>query len=360
MTAEIEYTSAAQIAARAEQRKPPVEAITEGLWCIPVPIAFQPTHFTLCYAIALDEGLAVIDPGWDTDEAWNALAHGIRAIGFDVQDIRVALVTHSHRDHYGQTGLLRSRFGSRIALHPAEADVIVRRYGDPAAWRRELELVARRQGIPHERVREILASNHTPTDQLWKGAPDILVDGDWQLPTATGVLRAIWTPGHSPGHLCFFHEGYRMLFAGDHLLPKISPNISVRCATDENPLKDFLGSLARLADFDVTEVLPGHEARFRGHMARVDALADHHERRCREIEAALARRPGSTCWDVNSELTWRSAWSEFSSFEHRASLGETLAHLEYLRGSRRVMRSQNSAGAMQWAPHLPRNIRADD
>ena len=82
-------------------------------------------------------------------------------------------------------------------------------------------------------------------------------------------LRAIWTPGHTPGHLCFADERYNLMLTGDHVLPRITPNISPSPVTADDTLGIFLRSLSELARFDPDEVLPAHESRFSGLPARI-------------------------------------------------------------------------------------------
>ena len=49
-------------------------------------------------------------------------------------------------------------------------------------------------------------------------------------------LRAVHTPGHTPGHLCFAEERTGLLFSGDHVLPRITPNISTTHSGLADPL----------------------------------------------------------------------------------------------------------------------------
>ena len=76
-------------------------------------------------------------------------------------------------------------------------------------------------------------------------------------------LRAVWTPGHSPGHLCFHDETHGLLLTGDHVLPRITPNISAWDLESE-PLAAYLDSLEELRALEPSEVLPAHEYRFAG------------------------------------------------------------------------------------------------
>ena len=111
-------------------------------------------------------------------------------------------------------------------------------------------------------------------------------------------MRAVHTPGHTPGHLCFAEENTRLFFSGDHVLPRISPNISTNHRGLADPLQDYLDSLAAVRDLDPAEVLPAHEWRFRGLDDRVDSLTAHHEHRLTELLTAIRTHPHSTPWDA--------------------------------------------------------------
>ena len=89
-------------------------------------------------------------------------------------------------------------------------------------------------------------------------------------------LRAVHTPGHTPGHVAFVDELAQRMFSGDHILPRITPNISANAAEQASPLFDYLNSLVKVRDLPVDEVLPAHEWRFRGLAQRADDIAAHH------------------------------------------------------------------------------------
>jgi glyoxylase-like metal-dependent hydrolase (beta-lactamase superfamily II) len=92
-------------------------------------------------------------------------------------------------------------------------------------------------------------------------------------------------------------------FSGDHVLPRITPSISVQRADPFGPLQDYLNSLAKVRDLDVEEVLPAHEWRFQGLPERVDAIAAHHERRLAELLAVIRQRPGCVPWELAGLVT---------------------------------------------------------
>ena len=85
---------------------------------------------------------------------------------------------------------------------------------------------------------------------VWAVQPDLLME-DSDRPEVPGWdLKAIWTPGHSPGHLCFYEPTNRLMLSGDHVLPRITPNISFHPMAGPDPLGDFLTSLDKVAAYD--------------------------------------------------------------------------------------------------------------
>jgi glyoxylase-like metal-dependent hydrolase (beta-lactamase superfamily II) len=88
--------------------------------------------------------------------------------------------------------------------------------------------------------------------------PDLaLVDGA-PVPGTQGLLVVVHTPGHTPGHLVF-HERERVLFTGDHILPRVTPNVSRRPTSDPGPLDAYRRSVSKLKPYGDALALPGHE-----------------------------------------------------------------------------------------------------
>ncbi|GII87447.1 MBL fold metallo-hydrolase [Sphaerisporangium siamense] len=317
---------------------PAVEQVRPGLWSIPVPIPINPLRYVLVYALELPDGVAIVDAGWNTDEAYAALSDGLGAAGYAMGDVRAVLVTHIHPDHYGLAGRVRENSGAWIGLHPADARLLRERYDEP-----EIEtLVARqramlaRSGVPPLTADELSGASMAIRDHVSMARPDRLIEDGAALDLPGWDLRAVWTPGHSPGHLCFVSPSRRLLFSGDHVLARITPIVAVHPQSAPNPLADYLDALAAVKRFEVDEVLPAHEYRFLELAERVDDVMAHHERRLAEIEAAVAAADGIACWDVTTRLTWSRPWETIPPFMRRAATNETLAHLVYLEARGRL------------------------
>ena len=345
----VEITGTAQRRSWESPGLPEVERVRPGLWSVPVPLPNNPLRYVLVYLLELDSGLAVIDTGWSTDEAWTALVAGMRIAGYAPPDVRAILVTHIHPDHYGLAGRLREASGAWIALHPADAALIPARYGlgiDALLVAMNALLVD--AGVPDETREELTGASMGLREFVAAAQPDVFLEDRTAVPLPGWDLVTLHTPGHSPGHVCFHDAGRRLLFSGDHVLPRISPSVAVHVQQPDNPLADFLDALGRVRDLDIDEVLPAHEWRFRGLSARVDELQDHHRRRLAETEAVLIASPGATCWDVTLRLSWSRGWSEIRGFMRRAAVGETLAHLVLLERDGRARRAGRDPA--RWYP----------
>jgi glyoxylase-like metal-dependent hydrolase (beta-lactamase superfamily II) len=296
-----------------------------------VPIPDNPLRYTLSYLVPAGAGWVVVDPGWDTDAGWDALTAGLSAAGAAVGDVRGVVVTHVHPDHHGLSGRLQQA-GAWVAMHPAERDTLPQRSSaqGAGAQRAAAHRWLLRSGAPDDEAAALLSP--FPVDGPSPGPalvePDVLLDDGDRVPTAER-LRAVWTPGHTPGHLCLQDLTAQVLLTGDHVLPRISPNIGLHPGADEPSLANFLASLDRVAGYDDHEALPAHEYRFRGLADRSRQLQDHHARRCREVLDVVADLGAPTLWQLAERLTWSRPWSEIG-FMVFGALAETAAHVRYL------------------------------
>jgi len=328
---------------------PEVERVRPGIWSVPVPLPNNPLRYVLVYLLELDDGLAVIDTGWSTEEAWNALVAGMGVAGYAPADARAVLITHIHPDHYGLAGRLREASGAWVALHPADAALIPARYGlDVTALLANMTALLIDAGVPADQRDELTGASMGIREFVAAAEPDVLLADRVPVALPGWDLVTLHTPGHSPGHVCFHDRERHLLFSGDHVLPRISPSVAVHVQQPDNPLADFIDALARVRDMDIDEVLPAHEWRFRGLAPRVDELLEHHRRRLEETEAALRAQPGSTCWETTLRLRWSRDWSEIHGFMRRAAVGETLAHLVLLERSGRARSTAEQP--VRWYP----------
>src|SRR5690606_1110263 len=145
--------------------------------------------------------------------------------------------------------------------------------------------------------------------------------------------EVLFVPGHSDGMVCFYQREHNALLAADHILPHITPNISYWFHGDPNPLLTYMRSLEKIRKLDVEWVIPSHGQPFQGANKRIDELLAHHEERL-DATWKMLEQP-LTIFEVRERLFDRP----LTVHEMRFAVGETLAHLEYLRSEGRCERA---------------------
>ncbi len=336
----MQVTGTRQRAAWQRAEFPPVEKVTGGVWSVPVPIPDNPMRYVLSYLIEHDAGFVMIDPGWNHPDSWSSLTDGLAACEIPLGAVTAVLVTHAHPDHHGQSALVREHSGAWIGMHPRE-DEFLGLQADRGMMRDGIAEYLRWCGAPSSHLEALTVGRMRDGLSTAMVRADRLVEhGD--LVDVPGLrLRAVWTPGHTPGHLCFHDETRNLLLTGDHVLPRITPNISAY-DRDSNPLEDYLDSLARLRGIRPREVLPAHEYRFAGLDSRLDDLAAHHKARLEDTEQILAAAGvGLTAWQIATQVTWSRGWPELASFQRQAAIGEVLSHLRQLQSGGLAVRSDH-------------------
>jgi glyoxylase-like metal-dependent hydrolase (beta-lactamase superfamily II) len=288
-------------------------------------------RFVNVYLVEGALGWAIVDSGMHTPQAEQALERGIADAGIKMGDLRRAFITHLHPDHMGLAGTLE-RAGVPVVMHRPE---IARA---ALVWSKDHALIDlvyaffKRHGMPpdiDEGMRQAWIAMGRTVDDTRALIP--ANDGD-EVDLAGRTTRLRWTPGHTDGHAVLVDEREGTLFAGDHVLPRITSNIGLYPQSRDDPLGDFLAALKKVRDLPVKRVLPAHGEPFDDLAGRVDELLAHHDARLDAVLAALGSRE-RTGYEVAHDLfrTLRSP------HEERFALAETLAHLRYLERRGRVI-----------------------
>ena len=303
-----------------------VTAHPEGIAQIRLPMTGNPMKYVNAYLLEDEGGHTLIDCGWKAGDVRAALGAGLAQLGVALDAVRVLTVTHAHFDHYGLAGTLRREGVPALCMHPDEVRFAEALLSDHVAADAISDAWLARNGmaVTPGALEEDLYYSRTelapPTSTL--------ADGD-----RLGRLRAVHTPGHTPGHLCFVDERSGAMFTGDHVLPRVTPHVGMWYADRTDPLGAYLASLRHVREIGATRVYPAHLEPFDDLAARVDELLAHHDERTQHIAAALGAG-SKTAFEVAGALGWTHRNLAFADLEpaHRQfAVAETLAHLEHMR-----------------------------
>ncbi|MGW2960073.1 MBL fold metallo-hydrolase [Streptomyces sp. NPDC001220] len=314
-----------------------------GVRSVEVPIPDNPLGYTLVYVVDTDRGPVLVDTGWDDPGSWDVLVAGLEACGIGIGEVHGVVITHHHPDHHGLSGRVREASGAWLAMHAADAAIVRRaRETRPERWFTYMAAKLTAAGAPEEHVAPLRGGprRRNSPPGLSPALPDREILPGELLDLPGRRLRAVWTPGHTPGHVCLHLEeehpdrlpGLGRLFSGDHLLPEITPHVGLYedpdDATVTDPLGDYLDSLERIGRLAPAEVLPAHQYAFTDAPARVRELLAHHEERLTALHALL-QQP-LTLWQLAVRMEWNRPWEQIPYGSRNIAVSEAEAHLRRL------------------------------
>src|SRR6202521_5642377 len=223
----------------------------------------------------------------NSDESVATIKSALGQVG--AKRLRKLVVTHIHPDHSGAAGGLAGEGMAALYIHRLEVPLVHPRYVELEQLVKEVRTYLLVNGVPADDS-EVLSNSQRALSQVVKTAePSVQLDGAELLQMGRRRLRVEWTPGHSPGHMCLYDRKDRLLFAGDHILPELSPNIGLHPQSTPDPLHEYLDGIRRLAGYEPRLILPAHGRPFTDASTRVRALLGHHKKRLEQIAAIVSR-----------------------------------------------------------------------
>ncbi|HKV33224.1 MAG TPA: MBL fold metallo-hydrolase [Pyrinomonadaceae bacterium] len=254
--------------------------------CFPVRTPTRPpaTH-TCCYLIHTSQEMLVVDPGSPYEDEQQALAECIDEMIAEGRRVREIIITHLHPDHISGVNALKAHLGGDvpIATHAQTAEALT-----------EIQV-----------------------DRLIADGDVITLEGEPQI-----RLRAMHTPGHARGHLCFHDADRGVLLTGDNILGVGSVLID----PPEGNMRDYLDSLQRMRSLpNLSVLLGGHGPAVASPYKKIDEYISHRLEREQRILQAV--REGAT----NPEQIVAKVYTDISPKAYAMAERAVLAHLEKLR-----------------------------
>ncbi len=340
---------------RKEWEQPGTFEVVDGVHRIPMPLPGDGLRAVNVYVLQAGDALVLIDAGWALGNARELLEARLAELDHDLSSVSRILVTHVHRDHYEFGMEIRRLVGSRLELGEGEQPSM-RELVEEVDWN-ESGLVARlRQAGAHavldelRRLEESREESHELNVLAWE-YPDSWLR-DRQIVDLPGCqLEVIHTPGHTQGHIVFVDHARGLLFAGDHILPHITPSIAFERIPPELALGDYLASLAAVRSLPDHRLLPAHGPVQPTTHGRIDELLTHHDHRLR-LSVDAVGDGDATAYEVATRMPWtRHDWSfsELDPFNQMLAVNETAAHLDLL-----VRREELAASDVEAVRHYRR------
>lgn len=316
------------------------EKIRDNIYRIKIPLPGLELDQLNSYLLESGKELLLIDLGPDQK---NSLEKIKRELKNDINKVKRILFTHFHPDHIGMFKKFRENserdIKARLSL---EETKFMKEYLEEfdTFWDKQIDF-ARSNGVPEDFISIIKDLKPNPSEkEIYR---DIInsnepLESDEEIKIGDNSLETINTPGHSPGHVCYYDSEKNLLFAGDLLLRNTTPSV-VQMKSGKNPLANYLESLNKIKDLEVKLVLPSHGDPYHNHKLRIEELFSHHEERLSKIKKIIGDGR-ATPYEIAREVDWDvnfPSWEEFPIFQKWLATGETIAHLSLLESENEVI-----------------------
>ncbi|GGQ41018.1 glyoxylase-like metal-dependent hydrolase (beta-lactamase superfamily II) [Actinomadura coerulea] len=329
--------------------EPGAHPVAPGVHRVPLALPIPSLHAVNVYVIEDAEGLVVVDSGWAMPDTESSLEGALATLGHRLDDVAQFLVTHAHWDHYSQALALRESFGTRVRIGRGERPSIEAFDTRRGLHPRQVELL-RRCGA--DAIADEIAGR--PVERSERDVPhtmpDAWLDDGERVALAGRGLDVFATPGHTRGHIVLRDAAAGLLFAGDHILPHITPSIGLETEPEPKPLRSYLESLRLVRDMPDTVLLPAHGPVRPSVHTRIDELLEHHAERL-DAAAAQVRAGRATAFEVAAAMPWtrrRRSLGDLDAFSRMLAVLEIEAHLDVL-ADRGVLDAHEEGGVRRYA-----------
>lgn len=318
--------------------------MTYAALSIPTPFPVGPTNV---YLIKKDP-VTLIDCGPNTLEAKQALTEQLGSHGFELESIRQIIITHAHIDHYGLAAEIQRVSGAPVFIHEKE----VRRVQDRLSHIERIISILANNGMPEDHCQRQLEYFNWEAKFIEPPEEIIGVKGGHTFSFDDFDLEGLVTPGHTVGHICLYQEKDGLLFAGDTILDKITPNpitepLLEQPSEREKSLIQYIDSINRLRKLRIARILPGHGEQIADADRRFEQLDMHHRRRKEEVSQRAARKRVFTAFELAMEFFQNLK----EPLDYGLAMSEILGYLDLLENDGKVRRQQKSSGIIYlWVP----------
>ena len=303
------------------------EKLFDNIFRIPIFLPIKDIGSVNCYVIKGPERTLIIDPGMDADICMHGLREGLKECFVDLEQCDF-LVTHHHKDHCGIIKRLVNH-GGCLYISRIESEIIEQFNSQEIVP--EIMSFVTLCGLQVQKIQDFLPYDFSSFDETgfsfayrYVEDGDILTVGDYHF-------ECITAPGHSKGHVCLYDSDKKILVAGDHLFKDIVSGIQARKDVD-NPLGDYLESLAKICKLDPLAILPGHGDAFTDISTRIRKVEAYHECRAQQV-LHIIEKGWKTSYQVASQMTrnGQPIFQEPTSLLLRFfATAEAFAYLRYL------------------------------
>ena len=307
--------------------------------------------FVCMYLFKIDNAHFLIDAGFNFPDWKKTFFSELQKLNLSIKDIDYLMITHEHPDHCGMMDEIKQENPDiQILMHEITHDLMKwmtdpKNEEDIQNSRDELISRSLSYGITKEVSKTMFGFSSNMYKMISYTKPDRILKDNDEIQFDSTKLKFVWTPGHSLGHLCVFNESTRHLFAGDHILSRITPNIGtsmIKPSIDRrfdftNILDHYLKSLDKIDKLDPKIVFPAHQDVIYNPHQRILEMKKHHETRLSEVSKMIENKPLTPY-----QISLIHFGDDLDGLNNLLALSEILSHLIYLENQGKIKRIEKN------------------
>lgn len=321
------------------------EQVYDNIYLIKLPLPGNPLKNLNSYLIKGQKRSLLVDTGFNHPETEKALRDGLAELGINLEDLDIFL-THAHSDHSGLAGKLKNS-ANQVFSSTTDGELLQKYGAGDAYWLRLIKnqvILGFPYKLSHKDHPGYHHKNNIAYQRVHKDPGDILQAGDY-------TFEIMDLGGHTQGQIGLYEREHKLLFSGDHLLRKITPNLKF-WGFDYDTLGTYLANMEKLRTVEIEHLFSAHRELITDIGERIDQMMEHHRVRLDWALKQIALRP-SNAWDVAAVIKWDFSGGDFLTFpppQQWFAANEALVHLEYLfRHRTDVKREFKTDGAVYYS-----------
>jgi glyoxylase-like metal-dependent hydrolase (beta-lactamase superfamily II) len=300
-----------------------IEHISKEIYRIPIPIPF-PMKYVYCYMFRENTGWSIVDTGLNYPPAIEAWREVFNRLKVNPKSIHSIYLTHFHPDHFGLAGWMQDITGAKVFISEKDFHMAKRVWSEHSEQASRVGEMCRINGVPEKLMDEIVENMQKIQKHVWP-LPDLTILKEEEITLGKEKWQVLSAPGHSDGLICFYQPEKKWLIAADHILDKITPNISLWPGANPNPLGNYLHSINKMQFMDVCLTLPAHGKLIDDLSGRIQQLNNHHQKRLDDIY--VLAKDGKNAYQIALTIFQHK---NLTAHQWRFAIAETMAHLEFL------------------------------
>lgn len=305
------------------------------------PLTGNPLREINIFVIKTEDENLIIDTGFNNEENRANMDQMIKDLDLDLSKTKLFL-THLHSDHIGLAGYLQAKGVKEIYISEVDGDLVGKGMSlEGEKWQGILKNAEMQGLIGQAPSAENLSIDDHPGYKNMADSFDYIAvrPGD-KLSIGDFNFTVIDEAGHTPGMVGLYDKEKSVLFCGDHILGKITPNITYWGEKYGDSLGIYLKNIEKLKEENIQSLFSSHRYLVEDVNQRIDQLLAHHAARLEDTLSIIENIGRANTTEITKKMHWdirAKDWTDFPASQKWFAVGEASAHLIHLRDQGKII-----------------------